>query len=95
MTFIYWGAVDTGKNHLQQYAIANRKSFITWHKTSAKKYSYTKEKQIREYYYTDEVKRIEEERKKKLWGDDEFNEEKEIHSEESADSPEVSKTDLN
>ena len=60
MTFIYWGAVDTGKHHLQEYAEVNRKSFVTWRKTSAKKYNYTKEKQIREYYYTDEITRTEE-----------------------------------
>tara|TARA_B100001175_G_C19505796_1_gene640786 strand:- start:2474 stop:3271 length:798 start_codon:yes stop_codon:yes gene_type:complete len=60
MTFIYWGAVDTGKHHLQEYAKANKKSFVTWRKTSAKKYSFTSDKQIREYYYTDETNRTEE-----------------------------------
>ena len=43
----------------------------------------------------EKLKKIEEERRLKYWGDDKFNEEKEIHSEESADGPEVSKTDLN
>ena len=52
-------------------------------------------KEEKEILKDEKLKKIEEERKKKLWGDDEFNEEKEIHSEESADSPEVSKTDLN
>lgn len=60
MTFIYWAGVDYGKHHLQEYAKANRKSFTKWHKTSAKKFSYTNDKQIKEYYYKDETNRTEE-----------------------------------
>ena len=44
----------------------------------------------------EKLKKSEEERRLKYWGDDKFKEEKEIHSEESADDgPEVSKKDLN
>tara|TARA_B100001175_G_scaffold101596_1_gene86095 strand:+ start:465 stop:1280 length:816 start_codon:yes stop_codon:yes gene_type:complete len=60
MTFVYWGLADTGKNHLQQYAKANKKTFVTWRKNCAKKYSFTNDKQIKEYYYIDEIIRKEE-----------------------------------
>tara|TARA_B100000424_G_C22921296_1_gene490181 strand:+ start:168 stop:1019 length:852 start_codon:yes stop_codon:yes gene_type:complete len=60
MTFIYWGAFDFGKHHLQEYARANRKSYTKWMKTSAKKYSFTNDKQVKEYYYGNETVRTEE-----------------------------------
>ena len=43
----------------------------------------------------EKLRKAEEERRLKYWGDDKFIKEKEIRSEESADGPEASKRDLN
>ena len=52
-------------------------------------------KERKERLKDERLRKAEEEKRLKYWGDDKFNEEKEIHSEESADDSKVSKTDLN
>ena len=48
-------------------------------------------KQEKEILKDEKLRKAEEEKRLKYWGDDKFIEKKEIHSEESADGPEVSK----
>ena len=41
MTFIYWGAVDSGKHHVKHFAKINGKSWCKWERDFACKYSHT------------------------------------------------------
>ncbi len=52
-------------------------------------------KERKERLKDERLRKAEEEKRLKYWGDDKFNKKKETHSEESVDGSEVSKTDLN